>query len=416
MYNFFFSVDYTVLNIVAKWPGSTHDATILSESGLQHIFEGCYMPDSCHLLWDSRVEGTELIDFFMYPFPEELINEIVHNTNPYALQKGKENLALTKEELKKFLGIMVAPSGPDGDPRSRMYWSSEEGLSNARPVNRFEQILRYIHFPDNYSQEAGNADKLFKIKPVLDVLEKIFHSTSDPEEFKSIDEQIILFKRHVSLKQYIPRKPKPCTDLKYIHPWFQTRDLFWKGLTVFQSHTPQLHYGIFYQFFYTIPLIQTLQQQGIYEKVSWLQRETKRRGICSVFSDLHGLFLLRPITNRFVPAMERERGKKMLNIQKPFSVNLYNQKMGGADLMDQCIAMYPHRHKSKWWYIQVLFLTQCYSTSFEAQSPGNHWAQLTKVKNANRCHNAECKRKTKNICMQCFLPLCPGCFASFHIR
>lgn len=50
-------------------------------------------------------------------------------------------------------------------PRSRMYWSSEEGLcldviANAMPVNRFEQILRYIHFVDNYSQEPGNDDKL----------------------------------------------------------------------------------------------------------------------------------------------------------------------------------------------------------------------------------------------------------------
>lgn len=57
-----------------------------------------------------------------------------------------------------------------------MYWSTEEGLcldviANAMPVNRFKQILRYNHFVDNYIQEPGNADKLFKIRPVLDALE-----------------------------------------------------------------------------------------------------------------------------------------------------------------------------------------------------------------------------------------------------
>lgn len=47
--------------------------------------------------WKVNVKGTEPIDVLMHLFPEDLINEIMHNTNLYALQKGKENLALTKE-------------------------------------------------------------------------------------------------------------------------------------------------------------------------------------------------------------------------------------------------------------------------------------------------------------------------------
>lgn len=76
-------------------------------------------------------------------------------------------------------------------------------------VNRFEQILSYIHFIDNYSLEPGHADKLFKIRPLLDALKKTFHSAVNPEEFQSIDEQIIPFKGHLSIKQYISKKPKP---------------------------------------------------------------------------------------------------------------------------------------------------------------------------------------------------------------
>lgn len=69
-------------------------------------------------------------------------------------------------------------------------------------------LLRYIHFIDNYSQEPGNVDKLFKIRRVLNTLKKTFCSSVDTEEFQLIDEQIIPFKGHLSLKQYIPKKPK----------------------------------------------------------------------------------------------------------------------------------------------------------------------------------------------------------------
>ncbi|KAK1903893.1 PiggyBac transposable element-derived protein 4 [Dissostichus eleginoides] len=42
---------------------------------------------------------------------------------------------------------------------------------------------------------------------------------------------------------------------------------------------------------------------------------------------------------------------------------------------------------------------------------GNHRPQLTEAKHANRCQDAACTRRTKYICMQCLVALCPGCFA-----
>ncbi|KAK1876358.1 PiggyBac transposable element-derived protein 4 [Dissostichus eleginoides] len=147
--------------------------------------------------------------------------------------------------------------------------------------------------------------------------------------------------------------------------------------------------------------------------------------------------------------------------------------MGGVDLMDQCVAMYPHRRKNKRWYTKVFFhfldvttvnawhlykmsgLEQMDLLHFKAsvaralinagsiktrgrgrpsatpprkrravsKAPaeirfvsGNHWPQLTEAKNANRCQDAACTRKTKYICMQCCVALCPGCFANYHGR
>ncbi|XP_033763297.1 putative nuclease HARBI1 [Pecten maximus] len=45
--------NYCILDLVARWPGSAHDARILRESGLARIFETRMLPTRCHLLGDS---------------------------------------------------------------------------------------------------------------------------------------------------------------------------------------------------------------------------------------------------------------------------------------------------------------------------------------------------------------------------
>lgn len=62
---------------------------------------------------------------------------------------------------------------------------------------------------DNYTYQPANTDRLFKVRPVLSTRQKTFLAAADPEEFQSIDEQIIPFKGLLSIKQYIPKKPKP---------------------------------------------------------------------------------------------------------------------------------------------------------------------------------------------------------------
>ncbi len=127
----------------------------------------------------------------------------------------------------------------------------------------------------------------------------------------------------------------------------------------------------------------------------------------------------------------------MTRIQRRFSVALYNQHMGGVDLVDQCVAMYPHRRRNKWWYIRVFFhfldviivnawhlylmsgleklnLLHFKASVARALINTGFLQQTRRVKNANRCHDAACTRKTKYMCMQCCVPLCPGCFANFH--
>uniref|UniRef100_A0AAX7TLE2 DDE Tnp4 domain-containing protein n=1 Tax=Astatotilapia calliptera TaxID=8154 RepID=A0AAX7TLE2_ASTCA len=48
-----FNAACKILDIVAKWPGSTHDVRMLSKSGIRQLFERRYVPANCHLLGDS---------------------------------------------------------------------------------------------------------------------------------------------------------------------------------------------------------------------------------------------------------------------------------------------------------------------------------------------------------------------------
>ena len=50
---FIFDANYKILNVLAKWPGSVHDARILNESGIKRLFDSGMVPPGCHLLGDS---------------------------------------------------------------------------------------------------------------------------------------------------------------------------------------------------------------------------------------------------------------------------------------------------------------------------------------------------------------------------
>ncbi|XP_062589423.1 putative nuclease HARBI1 [Saccostrea cucullata] len=48
-----FDPNYRIIDVVLKWPGSTHDSRILNESGIKVLFEHNHLPVHTHLLGDS---------------------------------------------------------------------------------------------------------------------------------------------------------------------------------------------------------------------------------------------------------------------------------------------------------------------------------------------------------------------------
>lgn len=66
-----FDARYRILDIVAKWPGSVHDARILNESALNRVLFGRGMvPQGCHLLGDSGYPSKKwLLTPYLRPQP-----------------------------------------------------------------------------------------------------------------------------------------------------------------------------------------------------------------------------------------------------------------------------------------------------------------------------------------------------------
>ena len=61
---------YKFLDIVARWPGSVHDARILRESELFSFFERGCVPAGCHLLGDSGYPSQRwLLTSYLRPLP-----------------------------------------------------------------------------------------------------------------------------------------------------------------------------------------------------------------------------------------------------------------------------------------------------------------------------------------------------------
>lgn len=135
---------------------------------------------------------------------------VIQYTKLYAFQNNKHNFVITVEELKTFFGILLL-TGYHSLPRERMYWSLDDDCSmtiitKAMPRNRFLEIKRYLHFCDN-CLAAETSDRLFKVRPLADMLMKKFMQWGVFHVDLSIDESMVkYFGRHPS-KQFIRGKP-----------------------------------------------------------------------------------------------------------------------------------------------------------------------------------------------------------------
>ena len=95
------------------------------------------------------------------------------------------------------------------------YWSQNPllgapGITKCMPRDRFKAILRCLHLNDNSQMPAHsdpNVDKLYKVRPLINTIRSNTQMAYYPHQQVAVDEAMVLFKGHSTIKQFMPLKP-----------------------------------------------------------------------------------------------------------------------------------------------------------------------------------------------------------------
>ena len=299
-----------------------------------------------------------------------------------------------------------------------MYWEAHTrypNIADVMPRNQFDTLLRYLHFNDNANMKPRDhpeCDKLFKIKPLVTHLQQKFKELK-PEEYNSVDEQIIPYKGKHSMKQYIKNKPHKwgykvfsragASGIVYSFELYQGKQteigsnpegLGISGSIVTHLCTPLVGTGakIFFDNWFTSPdLISALKSRGL-NSVGTVrktringcplksEKELKVKGRGAVDSAVEkerNIVAVKWLDNKEVTLLSSyaaiepldevkrfdSKEKKHVAIPRPAIVREYNKFMGGVDLCDMLLELYRIDIPMKKWYFRILFycidLTVC---------------------------------------------------------
>lgn len=136
---------------------------------------------------------------------EDLLSIIAGKTNKYGKEKGPQFVDTTVQELKKFFGLCIQMSLVKM-PTLRDYWSSRIMLggtpfaSRIMTKDRFEALLKYLHFSDN--NQNTNENCLYKIRSLLDLFNEYSKKYYNPGSALCIDESLVPFRGRIRFRQF----------------------------------------------------------------------------------------------------------------------------------------------------------------------------------------------------------------------
>ncbi|KRX69409.1 PiggyBac transposable element-derived protein 2 [Trichinella sp. T6] len=118
------------------------------------------------------------IEYFRMYFTPQLLSHISFETNRKATQSLYSNLVTSVAEIEVLIGMLIT-MGIYEMPRYRMYWANQtrmDTLANCMSHNRFETLLRFLHFNDNdkvvMDRNHLDYDRFYKIRPLIESIRK----------------------------------------------------------------------------------------------------------------------------------------------------------------------------------------------------------------------------------------------------
>ncbi|XP_049809183.1 piggyBac transposable element-derived protein 3-like [Schistocerca nitens] len=354
------------------------------------------------------------VEYFQYFFTKDIVQYIVQQSNLYSIQcRHNKYVNVSAGEIEQFIGTALFMSVIQL-PATRHYWCKYLGhpvVSDIISCNRWEEIKHFIHFCDNSNLvPAGepNHGELFKIRPLLDQLrERLLRVPK--EEFLAVDEQIIPTKCRSSLKQYNPSKPHKwgfkafvlsgVSGFSYDYESFAgaqsniiipgAMDLGASSNVVVrltQTVPRHVNHKLFFDNWFTsVPLEVYLHKEGIQSlgtvrsnrvRGCILPKEAamKKNGQGSMeekIATVDGvqLSVVSWFDNKVVNTLSTYVGckpegeiKRLFRKEKehkmvpcPHSVMIYNDYIGGVDLLDSMLGYYRIQIRSKKWYLNIFF-------------------------------------------------------------
>lgn len=366
-----------------------------------------------HGLKVNHLDLSQPYDIYKQFLTNEILDKIVLETNRYAFHliqnKRLPRRSLlhkwtdtNRAEIEKFIGILMI-MGINKLPQMRLYWSSHDMYSNERikktmTRNRFDVLLRCLHFSDNSDPKAEN-DRLFKIRDIMELCCKQFQETLEPAEELVIDESMVPWRGRLVFRQYLPAKShkygvklyKICTPEGYTYDlkvYAGRNDPTGTVAVNTNGHTYNIcmellkkviNSGriIYMDNFYTsVKLCKDLLERQTY--ICGTLRNNRRGNppdVCSkklkkgeVFSqqnkdgirvtkwlDKRPVLMISSVPNHSDQLVATGTKNKGNDVVKPPAVIAYNKAKKGVDISDQMSSYYTTLRKSLKWYKKVAF-------------------------------------------------------------
>lgn len=348
------------------------------------------------------------VECFKTFFSDDIIYLLVAETNTYARRQLDPNWTETDfSEMSAYLGILIL-MGIIQVPDYKFLWSTNKFLANGgvkevMPVKRYEKLSQYLHICSLVPDPQIDADKLWRVRPVLDSVLERCKVAFNPRKNQSIDEAMIPYKGRFSAKQYVPSKPvkwgikvwmRCDTTSGYCHEFDVylgkgSNNTNGKGLpyNVVTKLTEELkgkfHHVYFDSFFTSIPLAVDLLKNGIYmcgtirqnrrqfpedlkvknlpvhlEQGQYVARQSGNLAAVVWMDNRHVSVLS---TNESIDQCDlterRQKDGTVRMISRPRIITNYQDNFRGVDICDQLRSKYPvGRSSKKWWKFLLNFL------------------------------------------------------------
>ncbi len=279
-------------------------------------------------------------------------------------------------------------------PEISLYWSKnilyiDAFITKLMTRVRFELLIKFMHFNNN-AGALQQEDKLYKLRPLVDMLNKQYHDVYKPGAELIIDESMVPFRGRVGFRKYLPGKShkyvlksyKLCTPSAYtlqfeVHTG--TRFQF-QGLNTTESLT--VHWTEKYlnngctlfadNYYCSVVLAEFLLKKQTYLcgtigahrkylskavtqaklKKNEMKCQENEKGVKFFnWKDKRNVLTIYTVPEHsdvLVPSCKKARNREI--ILKPESVLSYNQAKKGVYVSDQLTSYYSPMRKTKKWY------------------------------------------------------------------